>query len=170
MDPSKTDSAASVSRAYQCHRRDPLGPLLALGILGRRIFRRHCRESARAPALLWASCGGCTRLPIGHAGQPIVNRAFHARESARAPALLWASCGGCTRLPIGHAGQPIVNRAFHAGYCPIPGHGSNVACLVGRSCPPPSASLCGDHECKHLSHSTRGVQRVHHGVYPRWRR
>jgi hypothetical protein len=103
--PRKTGSAAGVSRAYQRHRGDPLGPLLALGVIGRRIFRRHCRETARAPALLWVSCGGCTRLPIGHAG------------------------------------QPIVNRAFHAGYCPIPGHGSNVACLVSRSCPPPIGEL-----------------------------
>jgi hypothetical protein len=32
--------------------------------------------------------------------------------------------------------------------------------------PPHRQARCGDHECKHPSHSTRGVHRVHHGVYP----
>ena len=32
--------------------------------------------------------------------------------------------------------------------------------------PPLWRARCGDHECKHLRHSTRGVHRVHHGVHP----
>ena len=101
-----------------------------------------------------------------------------SRRSARATALLWAPLDagsfnalgvlrGLHTLLVGHAGQPIVNRAFQPRLLSHPRPQRQRDVSRGPLVPPPHRrARCGDHEYKHLSHSTCGVHRVHHGVHP----
>ena len=59
--------------------------------------------------------------------------------------------------------QPGISRRLLSHPRPRRQRGMSRGPLVP---PPHRRACCGDHECKHLSHNTRGVHRAHHGVHP----